>query len=228
MYRIMIAFLLIAGATPLSGQDQIKGREIPPLILLIQNNASLQVITNFVEKHPESISQPSFDWGGKNAGTPLQEACHADRKDVVAYLLSKGADPNSKNAADKTPIFNAVVLSDTATIQMLLDHGADINWRAYGLFPPIFDLLGACGYENGKQDQVMEKNLRFILPLIALPDEDISFLIKMVRSIKDITPPPVLASHLRKLEIVQQFLRNNGRIHQALNEFLASSPEKRR
>jgi len=68
----------------------------------------------------------------------------------------------------------------------------------------------------------MEENLRFLLPISNLTDEDVSTMIDFTKAIKDISPSTVIQSRRRKLLIVKQFLDDKVRGNEALNEFIAS------
>lgn len=49
-----------------------------------------------------------------------------ERRDVAAYLLKRGADPNHKTAAGNPPLYFAVTnVKDPQLVELLLEHGAD-------------------------------------------------------------------------------------------------------
>ncbi|MEP1537516.1 MAG: ankyrin repeat domain-containing protein [Paracoccaceae bacterium] len=48
-----------------------------------------------------------------------------DNADVVALLLDRGANVNAKGTLDVTPLHIAAARGNGATVQILLDHGAD-------------------------------------------------------------------------------------------------------
>ena len=78
--------------------------------------------------------------------TPLHVAAYNDRDDVVALLLSRGADPNTKGESDKTPLHwtvsnpsGDVVGRDphplsgirySNTVELLIANGANVNAKA--------------------------------------------------------------------------------------------------
>ncbi len=63
-----------------------------------------------------------------NGYTPLFYAVDKAKKEVVSYLISKGADINhvSKDEENTTPIFLAVGCGYISTAKLLIDNGADI------------------------------------------------------------------------------------------------------
>ena len=58
------------------------------------------------------------------------------RRELVALLLSKGADPSSPLSTGETPLLRAITLHDRATAKLLLEAGASPNLRsAWGELP---------------------------------------------------------------------------------------------
>ena len=53
-------------------------------------------------------------------------AAHSDFRDVVEFLLDKGADPNAARAGF-TALHEAIMHRDEKMVSALLDHGADAN-----------------------------------------------------------------------------------------------------
>src|SRR5205823_13319053 len=57
---------------------------------------------------------------------PTTLAAHSDYRDVVEFLLDKGADPNAA-AAGFSALHDAIMHRDEKMASALLDHGADAN-----------------------------------------------------------------------------------------------------
>lgn len=64
-----------------------------------------------------------------NRKTPLHYAAQGGHKDVVAFLLDKGAQVSRPNIAGETPLHYAVGLESPEVATLLLLRGADINAR---------------------------------------------------------------------------------------------------
>lgn len=56
---------------------------------------------------------------------PLHSAVAAQEQEIVALLLEAGADPNSKQHRDFTPLIEAAQLGNADLAELLLAHGAD-------------------------------------------------------------------------------------------------------
>jgi uncharacterized protein len=74
--------------------------------------------------------EPEGDFGGHTA---LTMAVYRAHKEIVRYLLSKGAKPNQTVAGNDTPLLAAVQLKDPEIARLLIDAGADVNARDYRL-----------------------------------------------------------------------------------------------
>src|SRR6201999_2205937 len=49
--------------------------------------------------------------------------------DIIAALLTAGADPNEKLPLGRSPLMAAARTGNVAAIKVLVDHGADVNAR---------------------------------------------------------------------------------------------------
>ena len=64
----------------------------------------------------------------------LHEAVHRGHRDMVAFLLQNGADPNGRSRW--TPLMYAAVNDDAAIAELLLDAGADPSTTDWGGHTP--------------------------------------------------------------------------------------------
>jgi ankyrin repeat protein len=62
---------------------------------------------------------------GENKTTPLHKAAREGRRDIVKYLLSKGAQVNGRDSDGKTPLVEAVTRGFDDVVDVLLAAGAD-------------------------------------------------------------------------------------------------------
>jgi ankyrin repeat protein len=98
----------------------------------------LDTVRDMVEAHPELVSAYSPD-----GFPPLNLAAFFGHKDVLEYLLARGADVNAvaRNAMNVRPLHSAVAHRQPgvalAMSEVLLRHGADANVRQAGGWTPL-------------------------------------------------------------------------------------------
>jgi ankyrin repeat protein len=62
--------------------------------------------------------------------TYLHYACDYGQREIIDYLLSKGADINIQDKYNITPLLAAIWENHTACVKLLLHKGANKNVRA--------------------------------------------------------------------------------------------------
>jgi len=67
------------------------------------------------------------DSQNKLGQTPLQMAAEAGNLEMIDFLISKGADPNHRDARGITPLHEAVINGHVEATKLLLDKGADVD-----------------------------------------------------------------------------------------------------
>ena len=78
----------------------------------------------------EILSLPTTDvnWKDDDRSTALGKAVIRDSIDIVQLLLDNGADPNSTNNNNRTPLHSAVFINPNKEfIELLLQYGANPN-----------------------------------------------------------------------------------------------------
>ena len=68
-------------------------------------------------------------------GTPLFQAAIKDHKNVVQFLLDRGADPNKADNYGQTPLHYAALRGHKDVVKLLLDRGAQPNMYFLGNTP---------------------------------------------------------------------------------------------
>ena len=89
-------------------------------------------------------------WTAGCTWLPLTAAVAYKYLDVVAWLLSLGADPNGDGV-----MFYAAWMSSPDILQLLIDAGGDVNWAsAGGPLPPLVTVLSVRRSPNEREDCV--------------------------------------------------------------------------
>jgi ankyrin repeat protein len=74
-----------------------------------------------LEEHPEWINATS--WGN---WTLLHRASQNGHKDIVDFLISKGADLEARTTLGQTPLYAAIYQQKEVTVKQLIEKGADV------------------------------------------------------------------------------------------------------
>lgn len=114
-----------------------------------------------LEKVMELVSQgaevnPLLHWSWN---TPLESALIGGHHKITAFLLKHGANPNGCSPNSRTPLFLAAARGDLKSVEMLVEHGADIHLRI-GIETPI-----DCAYRHrtdNNQDTRFEEVARYL------------------------------------------------------------------
>ena len=126
MRYIEAIFLLLFGLTAaLSAQD----------INIAAKRGDLDLVKNLL-----AADSTLLELKDQAGNTPLINACYAvpervPHKELVKYLIDRGADINAKNKRGATPLYFAV--KDIELTQYLIANGASVNVSAYGGYTPI-------------------------------------------------------------------------------------------
>ncbi|HPS02177.1 MAG TPA: ankyrin repeat domain-containing protein [Candidatus Sumerlaeota bacterium] len=83
--------------------------------------------SDYVNQDPPEYTFRSWEWRRIDL---LKASILQERTKVTKWLLEKGLDPNSKDFQGCTPLHFAAAGGDYESIQLLLDHGANIQERS--------------------------------------------------------------------------------------------------
>lgn len=112
-----------------------QGADIESLNDIEENLLSVVVRLENAEECIIFLLDNGFDINSQDhyaSSTALIEAASYSRVDNVAVLLKEQAEPNLVNLDGQTALTQAVATRCFENIQLLLDHGADVNLMAQG------------------------------------------------------------------------------------------------
>jgi ankyrin repeat protein len=84
-------------------------------------SGDLNKTKTLLKEHPEWINATS--WGN---WTPLHRASQNGHKDIVDFLISKGADLEARTVLGMTPLYAAIYKQKEVTVKQLIEKGADV------------------------------------------------------------------------------------------------------
>lgn len=114
----VVDFLLARGARCTASQAAAFGR--------------LDVLRTVLER------EPGRSWEtGRDVPSPLWQAARFGRKQVVEWLIERGADVNAPTVAGETPLHAAASGNDPEILRILLRHGANPNVRSDSGVTPL-------------------------------------------------------------------------------------------
>jgi ankyrin repeat protein len=114
----------------------VKGVQSYPALLMCSQKGNLELVKWLLE-HGADINI-KCQTAEKNPGIRvIHHAAGFGHLEIVEYLLSKGASVHDKdNNLQSTPLIFAAATGKTAIVQLLLNHGANVNERrGDGCFP---------------------------------------------------------------------------------------------
>ena len=87
-------------------------------------SGQLDFVKRILEKEPDILNQYAVD-----GFTALGLSCFFNQKEIAHFLLEEGADPNisSNNDFKVAPLHSAAAISQIGIVNILLQHGANIN-----------------------------------------------------------------------------------------------------
>ena len=95
----------------------------------VNSSASRDGLPSEMEEILSYRLSPGAQDGAQHGSTPLHLAASNGCRDVVAILLSRGADPNLPDGNGRTALHLAAEVGHCRVLQLLLDHGANVDAR---------------------------------------------------------------------------------------------------
>lgn len=144
-----VKLLLDAGADPNeSAPDGIGGDTNARLLYKPNTEAGALLVA--IDSAPEREEMFRTRSGDVASGDSLLDLEHEAHQQVAMYLLDHGANPNEKGAG-RTPLHSAIQRDMPELVQMLVNHGADVNARLDKALPAVSRLgvpvpLGSTGF----------------------------------------------------------------------------------
>ena len=124
--RFSVAQLLIAHGADVNAQDKYDGTPLH----LVPYFLDLKLVRMLIDRGANVNARNNQDQ------TPLHRALRAedysceDRFLVAHLLVERGADVNARDACDETPLNLATYFLELKLVQMLVNHGANVNVNA--------------------------------------------------------------------------------------------------
>jgi ankyrin repeat protein len=103
---------------------------LPPAVVgefVGRSHADLARITELLAEYPTLIHS-AFDWGNGDWETALQAAAHSGRRDIVEFLLSRGARLDIFSAAylGRMPLVRAFLHDNPGALHQAGPHGLSL------------------------------------------------------------------------------------------------------
>jgi ankyrin repeat protein len=113
----------------------------------------LEAVQELLANDPSLISMIDNNRGKRSRGLPLHLAVRCGHAEIVELLLSKGVDPNERNAYKQGALHIAAERGHANLVKILVDYGADINGEKEGFrHPPL------CYASNAEVAEALIKN----------------------------------------------------------------------
>ncbi|KAK2171529.1 hypothetical protein NP493_1056g00001 [Ridgeia piscesae] len=104
------------------------GASKKPMFLAVKN-ASLAMV-KLLLGHNADMNETSYSSAHCTYETPIVTAVRLQHKDIVEFLLERGChlEPEACPRGGKTALHWAATYGDITTAELLMSHGADVNW----------------------------------------------------------------------------------------------------
>ena len=103
----------------------------------VAEKGDLTKVKEILEKNPELLNAKDVQ-----GSTPLLNAAYGGQKEVVDFLIKKGADINSSNTYKYTPLHYSILRRHLEVAEMLIGAGADLNIPNVWGYTPLHTCAG--------------------------------------------------------------------------------------
>ena len=100
------------------------GEETPFALCWRGGDGALEKVRALIESKQVKVNDVD-----ENNVTALRFAAQYDHREILCYLLSKGASPKIRAKDGRDPLYSAVEKRNIEIVKILLDHGANPNSR---------------------------------------------------------------------------------------------------
>jgi ankyrin repeat protein len=130
-----VAEFLIANGAGVNADGWLNG---PPLNEAAAAGPRRFYSRNFMYCNPITVAKLLLDKGANLGNSnPLFIAAIDASKDMLEFLIAKGAKVNAKNDGGRTPLFGAALEGPKDIIDFLVNSGATVNWKDESEITPL-------------------------------------------------------------------------------------------
>jgi ankyrin repeat protein len=149
--RLMIVLLVLSGGLVLTGCARVHA---PPALVTAIKHGNIEKVKSIVGKNPKLV------YSTYQGATPLHWAVSwSPKKEVVVFLIEKGADVNAKDENGRTPLHWAVNWGYKEVVELLIEKGSDVNAKDESGRTPLHEAVawGHLKERGGLVELLIEK-----------------------------------------------------------------------
>ena len=160
------------GETLLDNEDSLRRSHSPQtssengkLLLRAVKDGAIDVLESLLSKSDANLEETD-----EKGRTPLILAADLGKAHIINRLLiSQLVETNATDKLGRTALHYCAQMKMNKTIEMLLDHGADVNIQDRGTHPPMYYAIGDDDYDTVKMLLDHNASTDFKLPTKLIP-----------------------------------------------------------